>query len=282
MNVVEITKKLTKIYPINIIFKLVIKYDYIYIGLINVMNLLKIIPISIKKNNGIYQVNDGNQIIFITRKNRLVRYLSGIDNAMNSLACAYHLNKINFSKDDVVIDIGANVGELSLWLSRQGVNQVYSYEPDKVEYSALAKNCEKNPNIVPFQMAMFSTVGKMKLYSDNKNGDSGLIFSGRYEEEYEVDVATLDCMINELGLKKIKVLKIEAEGAEPEILYGISVDMLKRIEYITIDCGPERGLDKEYTLIPCVNLLLKNKFEIKEINYQRMSVLFYNSINYLN
>ena len=49
----------------------------------------------------------------------------------------------------------------------------------------------------------------------------------------------------------IKLLKLEAEGAEPEILLG-GLDKIHLIDYICADVGPERGLSYETTLVSSV------------------------------
>ena len=48
-------------------------------------------------------------------------------------------------------------------------------------------------------------------------------------------------------MEKIKLLKLQAEGAEPEVSKG-SLNSLKNIKFITADLGPERGLNQESTL----------------------------------
>ena len=52
--------------------------------------------------------------------------------------------------------------------------------------------------------------------------------------------------------------------------------MLKNIEYIAADLGPERGLDQECTLKEVVNILLDNNFKIVEFKYPRVCLLFRN------
>ena len=47
--------------------------------------------------------------------------------------------------------------------------------------------------------------------------------------------------------KKIKLLKIDAEGSEPEVLNG-TLGIIKNIEYISVDCGAERGFHKKLHL----------------------------------
>ena len=48
------------------------------------------------------------------------------------------------------------------------------------------------------------------------------------------DVITLETLIKQLKLTKIKLLKVEAEGYEPEILLGAG-DKINYFEYIAID-----------------------------------------------
>ena len=73
----------------------------------------------------------------------------------------------------------------------------------------------------------------------------------------------------------IKLLKLEGEGAEPEILEGIG-DKLSLIEYIAADVGFERGVSEESTLAETTNYLLKKGFEISEINKGRLCILYKN------
>ena len=61
-------------------------------------------------------------------------------------------------------------------------------------------------------------------------------------------------------------IKIEAEGAEPEILEGL-IKNLNKVEYITIDAGFERGVNKESTLVQCTNYL----FRLKKGRYNKDS-----------
>ena len=74
----------------------------------------------------------------------------------------------------------------------------------------------------------------------------------------------------------VKCLKLEAEGAEPEILQGLG-EKLKFIEYITADVGFERGETEESTLAEVSNFLIKNNFKMVAIGKRRFCVLFKNN-----
>ena len=65
---------------------------------------------------------------------------------------------------------------------------------------------------------------------------------------------------NKNKIKNIKLLKIEAEGAEPEVLSG-AIATLKNTEYISVAYGNERGKDGLSTVVEVVNILISNNFE---------------------
>jgi hypothetical protein len=87
---------------------------------------------------------------------------------------------------------------------------------------------------------------------------------------------TLQDIWEDNSLDRVRLLKLEAEGAEPEILAG-GKKILQLIDYIAVDCGFERGLKQESTLREVLNILYGNSFRLIDFNYKRMSFLFANS-----
>ena len=89
---------------------------------------------------------------------------------------------------------------------------------------------------------------------------------------------TLDKIIDKIK-NPVKLIKIEAEGAEPEILQGLK--NISLVEYITIDCGFERGVEEQSTISDCSNYLIQNGFEFIDFGYPRIVALFRNkNINF--
>ena len=88
----------------------------------------------------------------------------------------------------------------------------------------------------------------VEFYYKPEFGDSSFLNMGDSESSYKCEVKTLDTFINEIDLndKKIKLFKVEAEGAEPEVLNG-AINTLKNIEFISADLGFERGVDQDTT-----------------------------------
>lgn len=57
----------------------------------------------------------------------------------------------------------------------------------------------------------------------------------------------------------MKLLKVEAEGAEPEVLLG-SRDILRNVDYVTVACGPERGPNLLSTDVECEAIMVSEGF----------------------
>ena len=117
--------------------------------------------------------------------------------------------------------------------------------------------------------------GIIKLYNKNKSGDASIFPIESYESISHVSLLTLDKYVKRNGISTIKLLKLEAEGAEPEILRG-AIESLKITQYITADLGYERGVLHEETFSNCTNLLIRNNFLLIGINFSRAVGLFKN------
>ncbi|KRD29134.1 hypothetical protein ASE36_10665 [Rhizobium sp. Root274] len=71
------------------------------------------------------------------------------------------------------------------------------------------------------------------------------------------------------------VLKIEAEGAEPEVLEG-ATGILANVDYVTIDCGFERGKERADTFAATNTFLADQGFRMMKPNFKRMIMLYCN------
>ena len=71
-------------------------------------------------------------------------------------------------------------------------------------------------------------------------------------------------IVKKIKDKRIKFFKIEAEGAEPEVLEG-SKNSLKIIDYIGVDGSRERGKKEESTIEFAKEFLQKNDFDLIKI-----------------
>lgn len=220
-------------------------------------------------------VGEGPVRFFIARPTRARRYRHGFSPFIERLAHDYMLDKIDFRDGDRVIDCGANVGEIGFWLKgRVRDIDVISVEPEPEEADCCDLNVYSGqPKTV--RKALWKSEGDMTLYSKNASGDSSLIEIAQFESKRMVEVTTISSLINEREMGTVKLLKLEAEGAEPEILAGAE-DCLERIGYISADLGPERGLAQESTAAAVTNFLLSRGFSLIDVVCGRLVFLFRN------
>lgn len=186
---------------------------------------------------------------------------------------SYCLDIVKFNEKDVVIDCGANSGDLTLELFRTSPDVRYvGIEPNPQDFDVLVKNVgQKTCRLV--NKALGDTNEILSFFVCTDNGDSSLIEPPSFSEIVDVEVVRLDDLCRELGLKKIKLLKLEAEGFEPEILSG-STDILNDIEFVAVDGGYERGKQRQQTFTWVTNFLLENDFEILDIYFPWCRALY--------
>ena len=177
---------------------------------------------------------------------------------------------MKFNKDDVIIDCGANNGDFNLCFDKN--IKYYGVEPSPIVFSNLEYNI-KNQNLINKGLWKDSEK-EISFYLSDEGGDSSIIPISNYTKRINIATITLDELIDEIGLN-VKLIKIEGEGSEPEILKGLKKN-LKKVEYLTIDAGFERGVEQKSTYDECKNYLINNNFELIKYNKKKCVLLFKN------
>jgi len=227
---------------------------------------------NINFKNGLYFKNLNSEISIFYPNKRISRVIQKKEKIFHNLFYDYCLENIEFSDDDVIIDCGANVGEInfSLFFKSFKVNY-FGIEPDPKAYHCLTLNKISGKEQL-FNLALSDEVGNKKLYLDTEGANTSLEYFG--SEEYDlIKVSTLDALNIP---KKIKLFKLEAEGHEKEVLLG-SLKTLKNIEFISVDFGPEKGKEEDHTMIEVNELLIQNNFKLIDFNNIRMIGLYKNT-----
>lgn len=133
-------------------------------------------------------------------------------------------------KSGSFLDIGANVGKYSIIMGNKlrGIGKVFSFEPEPSNLNSLKKNIELNKldnvNIVP--MACSKEKGRWEFYID-KNNSGGHSLVKKTNQKIFVETDKLDSIIESNKIKDIKLIKIDVEGAEMDVLIG-SEKILKK------------------------------------------------------
>ncbi|MBY9007039.1 MAG: FkbM family methyltransferase [Candidatus Lokiarchaeota archaeon] len=145
---------------------------------------------------------------------------------------AYEAGIINVIRNylkpgDTFMDIGSNIGIISLAASQiVGDNgHIYSFEPEPDTFFFFKKNISLNniKNITAFKHGLGSIKETKNIYYHEEYGNSTFIKLENNKNkpiEKKVFIDTLDNVIKDNNIKRIKMIKIDVEGWEFEVLKG--------------------------------------------------------------
>lgn len=140
---------------------------------------------------------------------------------------------------DTFVDIGAHIGFFSLLASKlvSDTGRIISIEPDDVNVEHLEKHKEMNGsrNIEIFKTLLCGEIGPKTFYinADNDGGhclwDVGLHpfnkKSAAQPVTTTVEAETLDSILDQAGAGTVKLVKMDTEGAEPEVIKGAAASI---------------------------------------------------------
>lgn len=144
----------------------------------------------------------------------------------------------------ISIDVGAYIGIISLGMAKYGPanHEVHSFEADEVNYVKLNENLSSNQlrSIYPHRTAVGGQIGTVQFTRTSDPGTNhlgaqdGLTDPGALT--FDVPITTLDSFADQHDFDTVKLLKIDAEGADINVLRGAS-SLLddKRIEAIIVE-----------------------------------------------
>jgi FkbM family methyltransferase len=120
-----------------------------------------------------------------------------------------------------VFDVGANIGQSALkYRAAFPEAKIYSFEPVKKTYERLKENVKKYNAISCHNIALGGCNGQEKIYLTGQSVTSSFIKSDKVVGEEVVQVCTVDTFVLENQIRRIDLLKIDAEGFDLEVLKG--------------------------------------------------------------
>jgi len=146
-------------------------------------------------------------------------------------------------KNDVILDIGANVGWYSMVLGK-GKNKdirVFSFEPEPLNFSLLEENLKINnlKNVVAVNKAVSDRKGEatLHLYERKNTGRHSLLdINSHMNKTVLVETIVLDEFLaeNNVDFKSVRFIKIDIEGFEFFALRG-GQQMLKHLPFMLLE-----------------------------------------------
>lgn len=217
-------------------------------------------PVSVVRNDSMIGVADRDHELMLPTLRRIVRYRGGIGWRIEKLAQRYGCPDYYEPRaGDVVLDVGSNVGEFSIYALSRGA-RVIAFEPDPTVYPCLSYNLRRFPNAQGLKLALWNEHTTLSFSSAPDKADSSFFAPDSHVQEViELETSPLDDVAEVSALEHIDFLKIDGEGAEPEILQG-AAKTLQRTHRIAIDVGPER--EGESTRDAVVEILEASGFAI--------------------
>ncbi len=245
----------------------------VYCPLVTLQNSLRGYDLKIEPvpETNHFVITHSGQSLTIARRNRYWYYKRGIHARLETLGADYELSQVSLSPGDRVVDCGANIGEFGVWVKQFDVDYI-AFEPEQLEAECCDINVYDGAKKT-HRLGLWCENTTLKFYSKPDSADGSLIETNDYAALHQLEVVTLASHFGEEAKKGIRLFKVEAEGAEPEVLQG-ALPILEYIDYISVDCGYERGIDNEPTFIEVNELLTQNNFELISQNSNRMVFLF--------
>lgn len=126
--------------------------------------------------------------------------------------------------EEVVIDVGANVGHICLLLSDiVGPENLIAFEPTPVTFRRLTENWRLNgwPIKELYQCAVGASEGKVDVPDTASPNSTNAVNSHAAGPTIKVPLVALDDFRKCWSKQRIGLLKIDVEGYEPEVFRGV-------------------------------------------------------------
>jgi len=166
--------------------------------------------------------------------------------------------------NSIVVDVGANIGWYTL-ISARIARQVHAFEPDPTAFSLLQKSVITNDlrNVILHPCCAMNYDGETELYlSRTGNKGNNSVVWHVSDHKIIVPCVRLDSIF---PTETIDILKIDAEGAEPQILHGaISMVRENRVKHVIMEWNPKSWRD---------GTSLIDQFEIFGLDNRRLKEL---------
>jgi FkbM family methyltransferase len=144
----------------------------------------------------------------------------------------------------IVIEAGVFAGKDTASYAKLG-HRVFAFEPSPRNYEKASNNLRRFNNVELVNAGLWSHPSELEIQFGESGDDDGFLepdnpkSDSHDDESILVRVDTIENFVSELNIDptEIELIKIEAEGAEPEILEGLGKI---RPKHVVVNGGEER------------------------------------------
>jgi hypothetical protein len=132
---------------------------------------------------------------FLEKNQNWISYRKGISTRAEDLGGIYFLDLIEFEDNDLIVDCGANVGDLELYFREKNTKIKYiGIEPSPKEFQCLELNTLDKFNI---NVGLWHENSILGFFISSSKGDSSFIEPAEYSNRVDVKAQRLDSLISE-------------------------------------------------------------------------------------
>jgi FkbM family methyltransferase len=184
------------------------------------------------------------------------------------------LDILKNSDGKVFVDIGANIGLISLYVKKFcPESTIICFEPGQYQRALLeltisTNNLESGMIVYPYAISSKNEIGEFSISSaSSSNSGDGLLNTKRTQHERKVipvEMRTLDSIVEQYKIKP-NVIKIDIEGAELWALQGM-IDTIKRHSpAILFEMNPLNLAVYPYSATDIIDFFIGNNYKISNL-----------------
>ena len=121
--------------------------------------------------------------------------------------------------DGLAVDVGANIGNHSLFFS-DFFTEVLAFEPHPVTFKILSINASLASNVKCLNFGLSSSEGLAEIVIDGRNMSGARVEKKGHSASTCIHLKTLDSALRAAEGMPVRLLKIDVEGHEAEVLVG--------------------------------------------------------------
>lgn len=156
----------------------------------------------------------------------------------------YHIEAGDFYDSGVFIDVGSNIGAVSLYVDSFNHERdkelpairTIAVEPQPANLLFLRQNIKENPttkNIHTEESALWHKPGSVNI--SNRGGNSSIFEHPNSGGYTKVPALTIEHLYKKYRIHQVDVMKIDIEGAEYDLLINTPDKILAKIKYLTLE-----------------------------------------------
>lgn len=175
--------------------------------------------------------------------------------------------------DDVVFDVGANVGTYACFISQEvPASQTVVFEPHPANLDGLRSNLTLNDtDAVIIEKALADSVGTAELEVASPDVGEGKhsLATGEASETIEIKLTTGDRLVENGSVPQPTILKVDVEGAEGRVFAGMhSVLSRSACRLCYVEVHPDRLKEYSDTESDIVTTLEDCGFDVAKLSYR--------------